>query len=374
MKPQMRLNNLQLNNYRNYESLELSFDKNLVIFLGENAQGKTNVLESIYVLAMTKSHRTTSEQELIRWDTAGAQVSGAVSRGHSTIPLELFLTKKGRKTKVNHIEQKKLSSYIGQLNVILFAPEDLSLVKGSPQVRRKFIDMEIGQIDPIYLYDLVQYQSVLKQRNQYLKQLFEKKQNDELYLTVLTEQLIEFGSKIIFARQRFVKRLAFWANQLHQKISDEKEVLQIEYLSSVGTVSASLEQVQQQFKDALDQVKTREKMRQISLVGPHRDDLNFLINDRNVQTFGSQGQQRTTALSVKLAEIDLMKEETGEYPVLLLDDVMSELDDSRQLHLLETIEGKVQTFITTTTLEHVKDKMSVEAEIFYVDKGHIKGE
>lgn len=370
----MRLNNLQLNNYRNYESLELSFDKNLVIFLGENAQGKTNVLESIYVLAMTKSHRTTSEQELIRWDTAGAQVSGAVSRGHSTIPLELFLTKKGRKTKVNHIEQKKLSSYIGQLNVILFAPEDLSLVKGSPQVRRKFIDMEIGQIDPIYLYDLVQYQSVLKQRNQYLKQLFEKKQNDELYLTVLTEQLIEFGSKIIFARQRFVKRLAFWANQLHQKISDEKEVLQIEYLSSVGTVSASLEQVQQQFKDALDQVKTREKMRQISLVGPHRDDLNFLINDRNVQTFGSQGQQRTTALSVKLAEIDLMKEETGEYPVLLLDDVMSELDDSCQLHLLETIEGKVQTFITTTTLEHVKDKMSVEAEIFYVDKGHIKGE
>lgn len=266
----MRLNNLQLNNYRNYESLELSFDKNLVIFLGENAQGKTNVLESIYVLAMTKSHRTTSEQELIRWDTAGAQVSGAVSRGHSTIPLELFLTKKGRKTKVNHIEQKKLSSYIGQLNVILFAPEDLSLVKGSPQVRRKFIDMEIGQIDPIYLYDLVQYQSVLKQRNQYLKQLFEKKQNDELYLTVLTEQLIEFGSKIIFARQRFVKRLAFWANQLHQKISDEKEVLQIEYLSSVGTVSASLEQVQQQFKDALDQVKTREKMRQISL-GVHTE-------------------------------------------------------------------------------------------------------
>ena len=370
----MRLNELHLSNYRNYDSLTLTFEKGLVIFLGENAQGKTNILESIYVLAMTKSHRTSSEQELIRWDTEGARISGSVSRGRSTIPLELFLSKKGRKTKVNHIEQKKLSSYIGQLNVILFAPEDLSLVKGSPQVRRKFLDMEIGQIDPIYLYDLVQYQSVLKQRNQYLKQLNEKKQTDEIYLDVLTEQLVAFGSKIILARQRFVQRLAYWANQLHQKISQGKETLQIDYLSNVPGEASTLEEIQQQFVKALALVKDRERFRQVTLAGPHRDDLDFLINEKNVQTFGSQGQQRTTALSVKLAEIDLMKEETGEYPVLLLDDVMSELDDSRQLHLLETIEGKVQTFLTTTTLEHVKDKMSVEAEIFYVKQGHIKGE
>lgn len=373
-KTTMRLNELQIKNYRNYQELQLSFNKNLIIFLGENAQGKTNILESIYVLAMTKSHRTSNEQELIRWETEGAYISGLVDRGRSTIPLELFLSKKGRKTKVNHIEQKKLSSYIGQLNVILFAPEDLSLVKGSPQVRRKFLDMEIGQIDPIYLYDLVQYQSVLKQRNQYLKQLYEKKQSDEVYLDVLTEQLIDFGSKIILARQRFVERLGYWANALHQKISQEKEVLQIDYLSNIPATIQSLPEIQQHFAQALAQVKERERFRQITLVGPHRDDLDFLINEKNVQTFGSQGQQRTTALSVKLAEIDLMKEETGEYPVLLLDDVMSELDDSRQLHLLATIEGKVQTFLTTTTLDHVKDKMSVEAEIFYVEQGHIKGE
>ncbi|WP_461198912.1 DNA replication/repair protein RecF [Enterococcus sp. N249-2] len=370
----MRLNELQIKNYRNYETLSLHFNKNLVIFLGENAQGKTNILESIYVLAMTKSHRTSSEQELIRWETDGAYISGLVDRGRSTIPLELFLSKKGRKTKVNHIEQKKLSSYIGQLNVILFAPEDLSLVKGSPQVRRKFLDMEIGQIDPIYLYDLVQYQTVLKQRNQYLKQLAEKKQTDEVYLDVLTEQLIDFGSKIILARQKFVQRLGYWANALHQKISQEKEVLQINYLSNIPATCQTLQDIQQHFTHSLAQVKERERFRQMTLVGPHRDDLDFLINDKNVQTFGSQGQQRTTALSVKLAEIDLMKEETGEYPVLLLDDVMSELDDSRQLHLLATIEGKVQTFLTTTTLNHVKDKMSVEAEIFYVEQGHIKGE
>jgi len=260
------------------------------------------------------------------------------------------------------------------LNVILFAPEDLSLVKGSPQVRRKFLDMEIGQIDPIYLYDLVQYQTVLKQRNQYLKQLAEKKQTDEVYLDVLTEQLIDFGSKIILARQKFVQRLGYWANALHQKISQEKEVLQINYLSNIPATCQTLQDIQQHFTHSLAQVKERERFRQMTLVGPHRDDLDFLINDKDVQTFGSQGQQRTTALSVKLAEIDLMKEETGEYPVLLLDDVMSELDDSRQLHLLATIEGKVQTFLTTTTLDHVKDKMSVEAEIFYVEQGHIKGE
>jgi DNA replication and repair protein RecF len=191
----MRLSNLQLQNFRNYDNLSLTFTKNLVIFLGENAQGKTNILESIFLLAMTRSHRTTNEQELIQWDAKQASIRGNVERTHTSIPLELFLTKKGRKTKVNHIEQKKLSSYIGQLNVILFAPEDLSLVKGSPQLRRKFLDMEIGQIDPVYLYDLVQYQKVLKQRNQYLKQLAEKKQTDELYLEILTEQLVELEAK-----------------------------------------------------------------------------------------------------------------------------------------------------------------------------------
>lgn len=166
----MQLNDLQLRNFRNYQDLSLTFDKNITIFLGENAQGKTNVLESIYVLAMTRSHRTNNEQELIAFDSDQAYLKGTLQKRNNQVPLEITLTKKGRKTKVNHIEQKKLSSYVGQMNVILFAPEDLSLVKGSPQVRRKFLDMEIGQIDPIYLYDLVQYQGVLKQRNQYLKQ------------------------------------------------------------------------------------------------------------------------------------------------------------------------------------------------------------
>lgn len=343
--------------------------------MGENAQGKTNLLESIYALALTRSHRTNNEQELIQWEKEQAFIKGNVQKEYTKVPLELFLTKKGRKTKVNHMEQKKLSSYIGQLNVILFAPEDLSLVKGSPQGRRKFLDMEIGQIDPVYLYESAQYQKILKQRNQYLKQLAEHKQTDELYLDILSEQLIDHGSKVLFARQQFVKQLEYWANQLHQKISRSKEHLTIIYRSSIpGDHWADEQTVKETYAQEIEQVKGKERLRQVTLAGPHRDDMSFLVNEKDVQTFGSQGQQRTTALSVKLAEIDLIKEETGEYPVLLLDDVMSELDDSRQLHLLETIEGKIQTFLTTTTLKQVKDKMSVEPEIFYIRQGQLEGE
>ena len=371
----MRLNKLYLKNYRNYQELKITFTKNLVIFLVENAQGKTNLLESIYVLAMTRSHRTSSEQELIGWQGEQALIQGEVTKGTSKIPLEILLSKKGRKTKINHIEQKKLSSYVGQLNVILFAPEDLSLVKGSPQIRRKFLDMELGQINPIYLYDLVQYQGILKQRNQYLKQLNEKKQTDLLYLDILSEQLAEFGSKVLKARAQFVRRLEFWANTLHQQITHQKEQLEIEYVTSFSSLSTQTqEEIQTQFLELLNQNKKKDMFRGTTTIGPHRDDLSFFVNQKNVQTYGSQGQQRTTALSVKLAEIDLIKEETGEYPILLLDDVMSELDDNRQLHLLETIEGKVQTFLTTTTLDHVKNKMTVEPEIIYVQQGDIKGE
>lgn len=370
----MKLNNLSLQNYRNYDQLELAFPKALNIFLGENAQGKTNLLESIYVLAMTRSHRTSNEKELIHWEKDSARLQGLVEKNTGNVPLEIIVSNKGRKTKVNHIEQKRLSSYIGQLNVILFAPEDLSLVKGSPQIRRKFIDMELGQVNPIYLYDLVQYQSVLKQRNQYLKQLAEKKQTDTIYLDILTEQLAEFGGKVLYARLEFIKKLEHWASFLHKKISHEKEQLFIEYAASIpiDKESDTIEKLQQLVLQQLTNNRKRELFKATTFVGPHRDDLIFKVNGQNVQTYGSQGQQRTTALSVKLAEIDLMFSETGEYPVLLLDDVMSELDNERQLHLLETIEGKVQTFLTTTSLDHLENKLTVEPDIFYVHQGEIE--
>lgn len=369
----MKLERLQLKDYRNYVDLTLDFSHSLNIFLGENAQGKTNILESIYVLALTKSHRTSNEKDFIRWGQDFAKIKGFVERKQQHTELEIVISSKGRKTKINTLEQRKLSDYIGSLNVILFAPEDLALVKGAPQGRRKFIDMEIGQVNPHYLYQLSQYQQLLKQRNQYLKKVAETKQLDQLFLDVLSEQLATSGSQVLFFRYQFLQKLERWAQEIHDQISHQKEQLTLEYEPSLAIqVEDSQEKIQQIFLTTLKENQERDLRRQTTSVGPHRDDLQFLVNEQNVQKFGSQGQQRTTALSVKLAEIELVKEEIGEYPILLLDDVMSELDDDRQMQLLTAIEGKVQTFLTTTSLEHIENKMKNKPEIFYVSQGTIE--
>ena len=368
----MYLKDLQLTGYRNYEKAEVDFSKNINVFLGENAQGKTNMMESIYVLAMARSHRTANDKELVGWDQDYAKVTGRIAKNQGGFPLEIVLSKKGKKAKLNHLEQKKLSAYIGHLNVILFAPEDLSLVKGAPSVRRKFLDMEMGQMSPIYLHHLVEYQKILKQRNQYLKQARYKDKIDQTFLEVLNEQLAAEGAEVLFERFKFTKRLEEWAQPIHQAISQEKGQLQIEYASSVSVRSETdKESLRQDLLNQFDKNQQRELDQGATVSGPHRDDLRFYINDKNVQTYGSQGQQRTTALSVKLAEIELMYEMTGEYPVLLLDDVLSELDDDRQTHLLKSIQDKVQTFLTTTSLDGVKKELLNDPRIFRVSNGKI---
>lgn len=368
----MYLENIEIQNFRNYEYAELSFSSSINVLIGENAQGKTNLIESIYFLALSRSHRTSRDRELIRWDSDFAKVKGKLNKKSSSVPLEIVLSKRGKIAKLNHLEQKKLSDYIGQLNVILFAPEDLSLVKGSPSVRRKFIDMELGQMNKIYLYHLTQYQKVLKQRNQFLKQAKYDKKYDTIYLDVLTEQLAAEAAEVLSSRFKFVNQLSKWANTVQNDISDEKEQLKIRYRTSTSaTEEMSVEEIFNRLKEEYKTVTAQEIDQGTTTIGPHRDDLIFYVNGRNVQTYGSQGQQRTTALSLKLAEIELMHEMTGEYPILLLDDVLSELDDSRQTHLLKTIQDKVQTFITTTSLDGVQMDLLNDPLIFYVDNGSI---
>ena len=358
----MKLLNIFLKNFRNYPELKLEFNPNLNIFIGENAQGKTNLLESIYFLALTRSPRTASEKELIRWQQSNTLVSGVLSRDIGKMDLEIQLSSKGRKTKINRLEQKKLSDYIGKMNVVLFSPEDLELVKGSPAKRRRFIDIELGQINPIYLYDLSQYHRILKQRNSYLK----NDKIDEIYLSVLDEQLVEFGSKVIEARSLFIKQLEKNAQALHQKISHGKEELSLEYQTQLP-ISDDLQKV---YLEKLKHDRQRESFQKTTLTGPHRDELIFIVNDNPVAVYGSQGQQRTTALSIKLAEIELMKQEVGEYPILLLDDVMSELDNQRQIDLLESVLGKTQTFVTTTTLDHLQN-LPDALTIYQVNNGSL---
>ena len=361
----MWLKNISLRNFRNYQEQTLDFHSGLNVFLGENAQGKTNILEAIYFLSLTRSHRTRSDKELIHFSNQQLKVSGQLTRQAGNIDLEVSLSEKGRTTKINHLKQERLSSYIGQMNVVLFAPEDLQLVKGAPALRRKFIDMELGQIKPLYLAELSAYNHVLKQRNIYLKKV---DRVDKVFLSVLNEQLAEKGSKVVKYRLDFVKQLEKFGQQKHLDISNQNEYLTLKYVPSFEI--ADEEKIFEAFQLALTNSQERDLFKKNTSLGPHRDDLHFFINDINAG-FGSQGQHRSLVLSLKLAELELMETITQESPILLLDDVMSELDNSRQLKLLETISHKNQTFITTTSLEHLH-QLPDTLQIYHIKQGQIQ--
>lgn len=368
----MYLEDLELKQFRNYTATKLKFSPQINILIGENAQGKTNLLEAIYVLATTRSHRTGNERELVKFKEDTAALRGTLVKQPGKIHLELILSRKGKKAKLNFLEQAKLSQYIGQMNVILFAPEDLALVKGAPAVRRRFIDMEFGQIDARYLYNLTQYRTVLKQRNQYLKQLQLHQTKDLVLLGVFSDQLAAFGAEIITKRITFLKELEKYAQQLQDQITQTKEQLRFEYETSVAqTTEKSVESLYTALKQLYENNREKEIMQGTTLYGPHRDDVRFLINQKNVHVYGSQGQQRTTALALKLAEIDLMKKETGEYPILLLDDVLSELDGKRQTHLLRTIQDRVQTFLTTPSISEITRKLIRDPKVFRIAQGEV---
>ena len=369
----MRLNTLQLENYRNYETVTLTCHPEVNILIGENAQGKTNLLESVYTLALAKSHRTSNDRELIRFDAEYAKIEGDLHYRHGNMPLTMFITKKGKKVKVNHIEQSKLTQYIGHLNVVLFAPEDLNIVKGAPQVRRRFIDMELGQISALYLNDLSQYQRILKQKNNYLKQLQLGQASDRTMLEIFNQQFAEYALKVTMRRTQFINELQSLAQPIHDGITNGKEALTLNYLPSIK-LSDTTKEMHELFDEVLQFLNdhmSREIDRGMCLYGPHRDDLGFHVNGMDAQVYGSQGQQRTTALSIKLAEIELMNLEVGEYPILLLDDVLSELDDSRQTHLLSTIQHKVQTFVTTTSVEGIDHDIMKDAKVYRINQGEI---
>lgn len=362
------LKKLSLTNYRNYERAEIHLDDHINLFVGENAQGKTNLLEAVYVLAMAKSHRTPHDKQLIHWNEEYGRIEGEVQNRRGNLPLVLVISKKGKKVKANHLEKKRLSDYIGSLNIVMFAPEDLNIVKGSPNVRRRFIDMEMGQVSPVYMHELTRYQRLLQQRNALLKEL----RNNDPMLDILTEQLIETAAEIFTRRRQFIRLLKEHAAPIHRAISHGRESLDVSYESSIEVSEDSdWSRIIEAFKQTFASIRDKEIERGITLAGPHREDIGLFVNDMDVQSYGSQGQQRTAALSLKLAEIELIREEVGEYPLLLLDDVLSELDGHRQTHLLEAIRGKVQTFVTTTNTDALDEQTLEEAVRFHVAGGTV---
>ncbi|SDH55989.1 DNA replication and repair protein RecF [Aneurinibacillus thermoaerophilus] len=370
----MILRELELTHYRNFEHVHVHFDAPIVLFVGSNAQGKTNMLESIYVLAMAKSHRTNKDKELIGWDASFSRLSCRLDRRGSPVTLDIQLTAKGKKAKVNQLEQRRLSDYIGAMNVVMFAPEDLSIVKGSPNVRRRFLDMEIGQVSKSYLYNMLQYQKLVQQRNQAMKELQTGKAFRDM-LDVYNIQMANLAVKVLQKRFVFMDKLEKWGREIHAQITQGKEKLTLSYESTFPvTKDMSENEAEEVVYKYLTSIQEREIVRGTSLAGPHRDDIHFFINGTSVHRYGSQGQQRTTALSLKLAEIELIRQEVGEYPLLLLDDVLSELDANRQTHLLQNIKDRVQTFVTTTGVEGLYHQTLQQAALYRVKQGTITRE
>ncbi|MBM7615595.1 DNA replication/repair protein RecF [Alkaliphilus hydrothermalis] len=356
-------------NFRNYQELYLQLHPRLNIFVGENAQGKTNIIEMLYLSAMGKSFRTNKDQELIKFGKNQAYTKVNVKRlsGETLIEVRLDTTQK-KKLKVNQIPLTKLGELLGNLNVVIFAPDDLKIVKGGPGERRRFIDNEICQIYPKYYYTLNQYNRILQQRNKLLKESRGRK----IDLEIWNQQLAEAGATIITYRKKFIKRMGILAKLMHRKITEEVETLEIQYDSNVPFKEKDeFKEIVDTFLKKIGENSSMEYRRGLTLVGPHRDELVFKVNNIDVKNYGSQGQQRTAALSVKLAELELIKGEVGEYPVLLLDDVMSELDIKRQNYLINNLKN-VQTFITTTMISQLNTANTENRRVFYVSQGEVR--
>ena len=336
----MYFKEIDLTNFRNYENLEISFDEGTNILFGDNAQGKTNILEAAYMSGTTKSHKGSRDREMIRFGEEEAHLKTVVVRG-------------GR-------EYQKASELFGILNIVFFSPEDLNIIKNGPAERRRFLDSELCQLDRIYLADLTNYNKILAQRNKLLKDMIYRPSLSDT-LPVWDMQLIETGKKIIRRRKQFVDELREIVSDIHYRISGGKEELFLKYEPNIDDIF---------FEDELSRAKEKDKKLCQTSVGPHRDDLLFSIGDVDIRKYGSQGQQRTSALSLKLAEIELVRKSISDTPVLLLDDVLSELDSSRQNYLLNNI-SDTQTIITCTGLdEFVRNRFTVN-RVFEVIAGHV---
>lgn len=359
----MFIKRLQMLNYRNYNVLDISLGPHVNVFMGDNAQGKTNILEGIYYCAFARSHRTSKDRELINWNSDNVLLSVTVGRERLDKRIDISILKDGKKAiQINKIKIKKIGELFGNFNVVMFSPEDLKIIKDSPGVRRKFIDMELCQLNPKYYYNLVQYNKVLNERNSILRN---RNINKDI-LDVYDMQLVEFGYNIIMDRLEYIEKLNKYSTKIHSDITSGKERIEFKYVSTIK----DLENIRESFYSLLEKNRVRDCERGITSVGPHRDDFTVLINDIDTKSYGSQGQQRTAVLTIKFSSLKIIKELTGEHPVLLLDDVLSELDFSRKRYILSTI-GDIQTIITCTGIEDLYEYLDDKSKVFKVKDGEI---
>ncbi|MEF9917112.1 MAG: DNA replication/repair protein RecF [Lachnospiraceae bacterium] len=357
----MKINSLKLKNFRNYDLLSLEFNDQTNIFYGDNAQGKTNILEAIYVCGTTKSHRGTKDRDMIEFGHEESHMEAIIEKREVPFHIDMHLKKNSPKgIAINKIPIRKASELFGIIHLVFFSPEDLNIIKNGPSERRRFMDLELSQLDKVYLSNLSNYNRVVNQRNRLLKEMSYQKELEST-LDVWDLQLIHYGNKIIERRKLFVKQVNDIIFEIHAKLTGGKEKIVISYESLIGSLS---------LEESLKKNREKDMKMKSTSVGPHRDDIIFMIDDIDIRKFGSQGQQRTAALSLKLSEIELVKQLIHDTPILLLDDVLSELDKHRQNYLLDSIHD-IQTLITCTGVdEFVNHRFSIN-KIFHVQKGQV---
>ena len=353
----MYINKIKLHNFRNYEEQEIKLNKNINVIYGDNAQGKTNILEAIFLCSFGKSFRTNKERELIKFGQESLSVEAEYQKKDRSGKIKVDIAQK-KQISANGIKIKKLSEILGNINIVIFTPEDINILRDGPANRRRFLDMMIGQLRPNYVHNLNLYMQTLEQRNNYLKQVKEEHKTQEL-LEIWDEKLAEYGEKVYKYRVEYVDKIKQKINVIHNKITNQNEELMIEYNSNCKNREEYLKLLKERRK--LDIIKG------FTTKGIHRDDFLIYINGKEVNIYGSQGQNRTVILSLKLAELNVVYDEIGEYPILLLDDFMSELDEKRRRNFLENIEN-TQVIITET------DKIelpNLDYDLYHIEKGKI---
>lgn len=366
----MYIQTLKLQNFRNYDSLELEFNKGINIIYGKNAQGKTNLLESIYVLGITKSHRSSIDNYLIQNDKEFLKISGIIKKNRFPQKMEFYLSNQ-KKLKIDDKSILKVSDYISRMNIIIFYPEDLEIIKGSPSVRRRFLNLELSQLFSNYYMVLNDYNKLLKMRNDYLKKINNKENYDKNYLNILNTYFVDKAVILFKMRKKFISLLNNKAEEIFKSITGLSGY-RIVYNSNIDLEDDNKNIIKEIMLERLEKMFKSELKFKATLVGPHRDDFEFYLNDLNLKLYGSQGQQRVAILSMKLAEIAIFKEYTGTTPILLLDDIFSELDSKKKNNLLKYIKNNIQTIITTTDLALINKKIINKAKLIEIEAGKIK--
>lgn len=360
----MKITNIRLVNFRNYEKLNLEFNPTKNIIIGENGEGKTNIVESLYVLALSKSFRGSHEDVIIKNGCDSTTIEGVVKDKHKD-KYKLVLSKEGKRVFINNNKIDKISDYISKINIVLFTSEDLKLIKDTPNTRRKLINIELSQYSNEYLKLLSMYNKILKQRNAYLKMMMFNANTSRSYLDILTEQLIDLGIRINKYRLDFINNISKYIENNYYKIANEHGLL-LSYKSDFSDKSKEdlLKAFNKNVKKDIQQGKTN--------IGIHHDDYVFELNGNNLRDFGSEGEQKNAIISLKMAEIDIFKEDLNITPILILDDLFSELDKKKINNILDFISDDIQTFVTTTELTKVDKRLKVGSKIFKIKNGNIK--